>query len=257
MTDANLIAWISRAQTVAAFLVAIGVAGEFLGDFVKRPIEQRLDAERARVELEREHEVTALRRDSDTAKAHIAEAQRGAAEANERATNAQGSLALAEQHSAEANAKAEGFRLDIAKANERAAAANETAEREGLARLQLEARLADRIITGDQKTRLKVAFATIRGQTVDVGMFGDNPDIANVSGAILQCLQESGVLVNTFSPLGGPGGVRGVIVGASPDAPAGVKTVAGSVVKILSETLDGGVGQLDFSKLGARPSNRL
>src|ERR1700681_4804173 len=50
----------------------------------------------------------------------IAQAQKEASEANERANKAQESLALAEEHSAEANAKAEGFRLDIAKANESA-----------------------------------------------------------------------------------------------------------------------------------------
>jgi uncharacterized iron-regulated membrane protein len=72
------------------------------------------------------------------ADARIAEAQRGSAEANERATKAQESLSLAEQHSAEASAKAEGFRLDIAKANERAAEADRLAESERLARMQLE-----------------------------------------------------------------------------------------------------------------------
>jgi len=76
----------------------------------------------------------ATARDADNrradADAHIAEAQRGAAEAN---------------------TKAEGFRLDIARANERAASANETAERERLARLQLEARLADRMLTPAQQ----------------------------------------------------------------------------------------------------------
>jgi len=77
------------------------------------------------------------------ANARIAEAQRGVAEANASATKAQVSVALAGQHSAEANAKAESFRLDIATANARAASANEIAERERLARLQLEARLAD------------------------------------------------------------------------------------------------------------------
>jgi hypothetical protein len=38
-------------------------------------------------------------------------------------------------------------------------------------------------------------------------------------------------------------------VGVSPDAPAVIRTVADAVVKILSETLGGGVGTWDFAKL--------
>ena len=117
--------------------------------------------------------------DSDKA---AGQANERAGHAEERAANAEASLASAEQHAAEANAKAEGFRADIAEANasaaqaeaqvadaHRAAAeANRIAESERLARLQLEARLADRVITPNQQMRLAQAFAPLRGQTVDV-----------------------------------------------------------------------------------------
>jgi hypothetical protein len=52
-------------------------------------------------------------------------------------------ISEAGEKAATAETKAEGFRLDIAKANERAAEANRIAEQERLARLKLEASLAD------------------------------------------------------------------------------------------------------------------
>ena len=170
------------------------------------------------------------------------------ASANAASKEAVVKVAEAQRASAEASAKAEGFRLDIAKANERAATANETAERERLARLQLEARLADRVITDSQKSRLIAALGAIKGQTVDVTVFGDTPEVATVSGTIFGCLEKAGVLVNVFSPFGATG-VRGVIVGIRPDASQAVKSSARTVVRILGETLGGGVGIEEFSKL--------
>lgn len=43
MNDATLLLWIERGKIVAGFLVAIGVAGEFLGDFLASPIIKRRD----------------------------------------------------------------------------------------------------------------------------------------------------------------------------------------------------------------------
>jgi len=80
-------------------------------------------------------------------------------------------------------------------------------------------------------------------------MFGDNPDIANVNGAIVRCLEAAGARIQTFSPLGGGGGVRGVIFAADPNASAAIKTAAQSAVNILRETLGGGVGLVEFSQL--------
>jgi hypothetical protein len=182
------------------------------------------------------------------ADARIAEAERGSAEANERATQAQKSLALAEQHAAEANTKAEGFRLDIAKANERAASANETAERERLARLQLEARLADRVITPDQQRRITEAFAPMKGQTIDVVIVGDSLEITKTATAILDSLHKAGILFNIAQPLKG-GYAEGVIVGIRLDATTEVKQAGNLLIGILRETLGGGVGQKDFDKI--------
>jgi hypothetical protein len=140
-------------------------------------------------------------------------------------------------------------KLDIATANERAATANATAERERVARLELEARLADRVINDDEETQLKAAFEKIKGQTADLSVFGDNADIANVVNRVFRCLKSAGVHVNTFTPLGGPVDVRGVLVGTSSDALPAVKEAADSMVAILRETLQNGIGMWDFSKL--------
>lgn len=170
------------------------------------------------------------------------------AQANERASKAQESLALAEHHSAEANAKAEGFRLDIARANERAASANETAERERLARLQLEARLADRVILAVQEQSLKTAFARLKGQTVDVSVLGDTPEISQFSGTIMSRMRQAGVLLNATHPLGGTI-ARGVLVGVKPDASPEFKQTANELVAILQQSVGGGVALWDFGEL--------
>ena len=196
MGDAELLAWINTGKNIAALLVAIGVAGEFTGDWISGPINRRLERARqdemarlvASSDSQKKELADAVARGKE-ADARIAEAQRGSAEANARASKAQESLALAEQHSAEANAKAEGFRLDIAKANEGAARANETSERERLARLQLEARLADRVFTPDQQRRCTSALASSKGITVDVSVLGDTIEIATFSGSVLDCLR--------------------------------------------------------------------
>ncbi len=172
------------------------------------------------------------------------------AKANERAAKAQESLALAEQHSAEANAKAEGFRLDIAQANARAAEANRIAEQERLARLQLEARLADRILLPTQEQNLEKAFTGLKGKTVDVAILGDTMEIAQFSGKIIDCMRRSGVLMNISRPLGGAS-ARGVLVGVKADAPLEFRQSADAFIAILQQTVDGGVGHWDFEKLAS------
>ena len=46
MDDVRLLSWIETGQIVAAFVVVIGVAGEFLGSFIARPIARRVEARR-------------------------------------------------------------------------------------------------------------------------------------------------------------------------------------------------------------------
>src|SRR5712691_8122020 len=45
-TAAWWLSWIETGKIIAALLVAIGVAGEFLGDFLAKPLERKLEAAR-------------------------------------------------------------------------------------------------------------------------------------------------------------------------------------------------------------------
>ena len=65
MTDADWMLWINRLGTIATFLIFLGVGGELFLDWVKKPIERRIDAAR-------ELELTQLRRDASQANAEAA-----------------------------------------------------------------------------------------------------------------------------------------------------------------------------------------
>lgn len=47
MEDAKLLSWIETGQLVAALLVAVGVAGEFVGSFWAKPIRERMEQAQA------------------------------------------------------------------------------------------------------------------------------------------------------------------------------------------------------------------
>ncbi|HEY2471512.1 MAG TPA: hypothetical protein VGI45_27230 [Terracidiphilus sp.] len=157
------------------------------------------------------------------------------AKAEENAAKAQENLAESNKRAAEADAKAESFRLDIAQANKQAASANETAEREHLARLQLEARLADRVVTPEQQKRLRDAFAPLSGKTIDVVILGDTPEISFVANAISQSMKFDGVLVNELHPMGVTS--KGVLVGVEADAPGEFKETANGMIAIFGKLL--------------------
>jgi voltage-gated potassium channel Kch len=243
-------------------LVVIGVGGESLYGFrtfwnnrklheVQRSIDRVRQEDIAKVsERAVTAEATAKGFESQiadsVARAKAAEAV--VASANAASKDAVAKVAAAEARSAEASTKAEAFRLDIARANERAASANEIAEREKLARMQLEARLADRIISPDQEQSLRAAFARLRGQTVDISVFGDTFEISQFSGTIMSCMKRAGVLLNVRHPTGGSG-ARGVLVGVRPDAPPEFKQAADELIAILQQSVGSGVSPWDFNKL--------
>lgn len=234
------------------FAVLVGVAGAWLsymvwssGNRVQEAVRAASDARTA----EASEKAAAANARASEANARAMASEALVASSDAASKDAVARVAEAQRAAAEASAKAEGFRRDIALANERAAAANATAERERFARLQLEARLADRVVTDAQRSRLVDAFAPLRGDTVEVGIFGDNPDISHVANTILECLKQAGAEFTFFNALGGGGGVRGVIVGVKPDASPSIKGVATSFVAILKETLGGGVGAVGYDEL--------
>jgi hypothetical protein len=157
----------------------------------------------------------------------VADATKAGIAAGEKAGNAQAAVdaakvELAKQESltaeasaraAEANAKAESFRLDIAKANQEAARATETAEREKLARLQLEARLADRALTPQQQATITSRLTTLSGVVLDAVVWGDTPEIQIISGQVLEAIRKAGWTIHTGQAGGGGAAVRGILIG--------------------------------------------
>ena len=85
---------------------------------------------------------------------------------------------------------------DVAEANARAAEANQKAEQERLARVQLEARLADRTLSVDQMERIRSRIAHLAGQNATV-VFSDNFEASAFANEIDQHLhQRIGLLRN-------------------------------------------------------------
>ena len=234
--------WANIALIAGATLVLGGtIAAIWASGIRERYADQRISKNEA--------DTAAANAQAEGAKVEAARANESAANANERATKAQASLAIAEQHSVEANAKAESFRLNIAKANESAAHANEAAERERIARLQLEASLADRVITPEQQINLINILRRYRGQTVDVVLFGDSKEITNFGGAIISVLGRAGISINAMQLGGGGGTVRGVLVSVKPGTTPNIAQLAYLFIDALKQSVPLGVALWDFDKL--------
>ncbi|MGD0500934.1 MAG: hypothetical protein ABSC23_21175 [Bryobacteraceae bacterium] len=181
---------------------------------------------------------TGARREADSFEKDIASAKAQAAEAELH-------LAEANARAKEADAKAESFRLDIAGANKRASEAD-------LARRQLELelamRFADRTLTRSQIDRTVALLRPFEGQTVDVVISGDTPEITQLSGLIVDMFLNAKWCVNR-TQLFGAGVVRGVLVGVNPGFDPILSSAVNSLITVLSESLIGGVGAWDFDKI--------
>jgi hypothetical protein len=162
VNDATWLSIIDKGKVVAAFLVVIGVGGEFLADYIEGPIIKRRD---------------------------------------------------------------ESLRLDIAHADERAASANETAERERLARLQLEARLAPRVLTSDQQKSIGVALRRLGTFSVQIFTYSDVTEVTNIGNAIGAALAHAGWTVGFAQAQGGIS-VSGIVLAVSEKAPTAVRDAA-------------------------------
>jgi hypothetical protein len=121
----------------------------------------------------------------------------------------------------------------MAKANERAADANRMAEQERLARLQLEARLADRTLSPAQQAALTERLKAWSGVTVDVIIWGDTPEITIISSQVLEVMRRANWTIQSGHAGGGGGAVRGILVGTSPDADANDIAASAALVSAL------------------------
>ena len=166
----------------------------------------------------------------DESRVAIAAADARAAEAREKAATAEQGTAKAVADAAEANRLAESFRLDIAQANERAASANETAERERLARLQLEARLAPRALTPTQQQSIGSALKKFGVLTVQVFTCSDVAEVGQIGSAVTSSMGAAGWRVAVAKVMGGNFTVTGIALALAKDAPSSTRKAAEALV---------------------------
>jgi hypothetical protein len=179
------------------------------------------------------------------AESQIASANATAHEASAKVAAADARSAEAQRGAAEASAKAESFRLDIARANQRASEAD-LARRQ--LELQLAERFADRTISPSQQARITDALKALKGESMDVVIFGDTPEITKLSSLLLDCLVKSEWPITLIRPLGVITNAEGVLVSAKPGAPELSKMVE-LIVAVLKESLHNGAAVWDFEKL--------
>jgi hypothetical protein len=240
---AGALAFASLAGTVFFGLRANKASSLQILDLQVQAADARKDAERikadaAKSKQQSDEKIAELAADAERSKAEIALSHKESAEANARAREA-------DREAAEASSKAEGFRLDIAKANERASQAD-LARRQ--LELQLAMRFADRTLTQSQIDRAVALLLPFQGQTVDLTVFGDTPEINQFSNIVLKVFGEAKWVINISHPLGS-GSARGVLLGVRPSSGPALASAAGSLISVMRESLLDGVGMWDFDKV--------
>jgi hypothetical protein len=156
--------------------------------------------------------------------------------------------AIARQEAETARKEADSFELDIGKAkkgaadaNERAAQAekqaaesNRKAGQEQLARLQLEAKLADRGLTAAQQATMASRLSKFGPRRIDVILFGNTPEISRIAVAIVIALQKAGWTVgNSGSAMAGS--ASGILIGTHSGSTQDVNAAADSLISALKE----------------------
>src|SRR5262249_36834035 len=96
---------------------------------------------------------------------------------------------------AEAQAQARKFEADIASSNARAEEAKRLAEREKLERVKLEAQVAPRRLTPEQRKALTASLKTFSGRTVRLATYQLDVDAGLLATQLKPALQEAGLLV--------------------------------------------------------------
>jgi len=103
-----------------------------------------------------------------------------------------------------------------AEANVRAAEANEKAEKERLARVKIEEKLAPRSLTPDQIAGLSKKLKPYAGISIDILQLGETPEITNFRSLIESPLRMAGLRVLTSTASGSFVGLSvGVVVDAN------------------------------------------
>ncbi len=133
-------------------------------------------------------------------------------------------------------------------ANERAAVANRIAERERLARLQLEARLAPRSLSQGQQDNIHDRLRAFGHRDVDVFLFGDTPEIGNIAGRIINSCIAVPWTVRVWSVLPGSPIIQGILVmlRSGPDRDAQL-AANGLVTALQANGLEAGLFNAQFA----------
>ena len=227
----------ARAKTLER-IGLVCFAAAVLAEVFAYPYSRRNDTLASQQDTEQKGKIAALDNSTQGLKTDAENARKQAeafkaqiADADARAKAAEAQVASAMAASEAASAKAEGFRLDIAKANE-------SAERERLARLQLEARLADRHLTPDQRANLVRALQPFAGVRVNLFALSGDSEIIGLGNDLLSALagnNSAGWMVTIGSGQDSAILSSGVLVELSPDASDREKRAA----QIFINTLNG------------------
>ena len=153
---------------------------------------------------------------------------------------AMGALQTEAEH---ARTNAESLKLDIAKANERASSAeekaakfNEIAERERLARIQLETRLAPRFIPPEKVAEAIARLTRFSGQRIDIIRVGDTAEVANFARIVEGILKAANWDIGgSWSTIGGVSGT-GMGIGTSKDCDEKTESAAVELIMALAAT---------------------
>ena len=188
-----------------AILITAGVAGELAIQFMASDKE------------------TALRKAND---AVFADLNVEAATARKEAGDAVERAAKAEQNLGEANERA-------ANAEKQAAKSNEIAERERLARLQLEARLAPRTLRLAQRDDLANKLKPFSGTRLDIFIYGDTSEMLSIGLTLSSVATAAGWSVKTWG-VSVEMVVTGVVVGTKSGVDKEVYAAANALVLALN-----------------------
>jgi uncharacterized membrane protein len=111
------------------------------------------------------------------------------------------------------NIKEQYLRRDVANANQRAAEANEKAEKERLARMQIEEKLAPRFISQSHRDALIERLKQFAGIGIDIYVYpGGTPDAEPFSLQISSMLIEAGWQVGLSNVVTSRFSVRGIFI---------------------------------------------
>lgn len=217
----------------AVATVAIVWAGNKKEEYLNR----ELSASRERT--------VALELQAEKSRADIARANADAAQSLSAAKQAEANLAGAKADAAKATARSDeakaesaksiavatAAQLQLAQANERAARAEQNAAE---AKLALEKFKAPRVLTKEQRDILLKSARKFAGTRLDVFMYGETPEIVDLTGSLTEVFISAGLVLKTWTVTGG-GTASGVIFIVKKGSPPAVEKTAQSLAKELNE----------------------